>query len=93
MHKTFPKLGISMILYFPFLFPTNLCQILEVSHCFYDAAVNHLNYLGVQVTLIIGPWFLSIFVNILPWESGMTCTIRKFITLYIGRVFLFIVHP
>ncbi|KAJ4704806.1 TBC1 domain family member protein [Melia azedarach] len=31
--------------------------------------VNHLEYLGVQVTWIAGPWFLSIFVNILPWES------------------------
>ncbi|KAI5639458.1 hypothetical protein M9H77_00599 [Catharanthus roseus] len=31
--------------------------------------VNHLDYLGVQVTWISGPWFLSIFVNMLPWES------------------------
>ncbi|XP_010529763.1 PREDICTED: TBC1 domain family member 2A isoform X2 [Tarenaya hassleriana] len=31
--------------------------------------VNHLDYLGVQVAWISGPWFLSIFVNILPWES------------------------
>ncbi|XP_047337559.1 rab GTPase-activating protein 1-like [Impatiens glandulifera] len=31
--------------------------------------VNHLDYLGVQVTWLSGPWFLSIFVNILPWES------------------------
>ncbi|GAY67020.1 hypothetical protein CUMW_253350 [Citrus unshiu] len=31
--------------------------------------VHHLDYLGVQVTWISGPWFLSIFVNILPWES------------------------
>ncbi|KAL6142025.1 hypothetical protein ACLB2K_060309 [Fragaria x ananassa] len=30
---------------------------------------NHLDYLGVQVTWIIGPWFLSIFVNMIPWES------------------------
>ncbi|CAH9068992.1 unnamed protein product [Cuscuta europaea] len=30
---------------------------------------NHLDYLGVQVTWISAPWFLSIFVNILPWES------------------------
>ena len=33
-------------------------------------AVNHLEYLGVQVAWISGPWFLSIFVNMLPWESG-----------------------
>ncbi|KAK4272913.1 hypothetical protein QN277_021404 [Acacia crassicarpa] len=30
---------------------------------------NHLDYLGVQVTWISGPWFLSIFMNTLPWES------------------------
>ncbi|CAH9127083.1 unnamed protein product [Cuscuta epithymum] len=30
---------------------------------------NHLDYLGVQVTWISAPWFLSIYVNILPWES------------------------
>ncbi|OAY74320.1 TBC1 domain family member 8 [Ananas comosus] len=29
----------------------------------------HLDYLGVQVAWVTGPWFLSIFVNILPWES------------------------
>ncbi|TQE13216.1 hypothetical protein C1H46_001300 [Malus baccata] len=32
-------------------------------------AVNHLDFLGVQVGWIIGPWFLSIFVNMIPWES------------------------
>ncbi|CAN4121624.1 unnamed protein product [Withania somnifera] len=31
--------------------------------------VNHLEYLGMQVAWISGPWFLSIFVNVLPWES------------------------
>ncbi|KAI3949038.1 hypothetical protein MKX01_001475, partial [Papaver californicum] len=31
--------------------------------------VNHLDYLGVQVPWFTGPWFLSIFVNMLPWES------------------------
>ncbi|PSR98208.1 GTPase-activating protein [Actinidia chinensis var. chinensis] len=31
--------------------------------------VNHLDYLGVQVAWLSGPWFLSIFVNMLPWES------------------------
>ncbi|KAG4395582.1 hypothetical protein GLYMA_20G244400v4 [Glycine max] len=30
---------------------------------------NHLDYLGVQVAWVTGPWFLSIFVNMLPWES------------------------
>lgn len=31
--------------------------------------VNHLDYLGVEVAWVTGPWFLSIFVNMLPWES------------------------
>ncbi|KAF5742626.1 TBC1 domain family member 8B-like [Tripterygium wilfordii] len=31
--------------------------------------VNHLDYLGVQVGWVTGPWFLSIFTNKLPWES------------------------
>jgi hypothetical protein len=35
-----------------------------------SGAVNHLDYLGVQVAWISGPWFLSIFINMLPWESG-----------------------
>lgn len=33
-------------------------------------AANHLNYLGVEIAWVTGPWFLSIFVNMLPWESG-----------------------
>ncbi|EPS62801.1 hypothetical protein M569_11988 [Genlisea aurea] len=31
--------------------------------------VNHLDYLGVQVAWVSGPWFLSIYMNMLPWES------------------------
>ncbi|KAI4347697.1 hypothetical protein L6164_008483 [Bauhinia variegata] len=31
--------------------------------------VNHLDYLGLQVAWVTGPWFLSIFMNMLPWES------------------------
>ncbi|XP_011077017.1 ecotropic viral integration site 5 protein homolog [Sesamum indicum] len=31
--------------------------------------VNHLDYLGVQVAWATGPWFLTIFMNMLPWES------------------------
>lgn len=31
--------------------------------------VNHLDFLGVQVAWVTGPWFLSIFMNMLPWES------------------------
>ncbi|MED6147974.1 hypothetical protein PIB30_048834 [Stylosanthes scabra] len=39
--------------------------------------VNHLDYLGVQVTWISGPWFLSIFVNMIPWESGPALVTTK----------------
>ncbi|XP_051121456.1 uncharacterized protein LOC127244904 [Andrographis paniculata] len=31
--------------------------------------VNHLDYLGVQVACVAGPWFLTIYLNMLPWES------------------------
>ncbi|AEC09653.1 Ypt/Rab-GAP domain of gyp1p superfamily protein [Arabidopsis thaliana] len=31
--------------------------------------VHHLDYLGVQVACVTGPWFLTIFINMLPWES------------------------
>ncbi|KAL4576398.1 hypothetical protein LXL04_012491 [Taraxacum kok-saghyz] len=31
--------------------------------------VNHLDYLGVQIAWVSGPWFLSIFMNMLPWET------------------------
>ena len=41
---------------------------------FTSGAVNHLDYLGVQVAWISGPWFLSIFMNTLPWESGEDCS-------------------
>ncbi|KAJ3682789.1 hypothetical protein LUZ60_013016 [Juncus effusus] len=30
---------------------------------------SHLNYLGVEIAWLTGPWFLSIFVNSLPWET------------------------
>ncbi|CAL9040706.1 unnamed protein product [Musa banksii] len=49
--------------------------------------VNHLDYLGVQVAWVTGPWFLSIFVNMLPWES----VLRVWDVLLFGgnRVMLF----
>ena len=40
-----------------------LCYILKF-------AVQHLDYRGVQVACVTAPWFLSIFINMLPWESG-----------------------
>lgn len=45
------------------------CLVLFI-YLFFSAAVNHLDYLGVQVAWVTGPWFLSIFMNMLPWESG-----------------------
>ncbi|CAI9268107.1 unnamed protein product [Lactuca saligna] len=35
----------------------------------YPKLVNHFNMLGVEMGWICGPWFLSIFVNMIPWES------------------------
>ncbi|XP_020114212.1 ecotropic viral integration site 5 protein homolog isoform X3 [Ananas comosus] len=35
----------------------------------FQKLVNHLDYLGVQIAWVAGPWFLSIFMNMLPWES------------------------
>lgn len=71
MHERFPKLGLYIVtiqtLY------ACLCTIIFVgwSHDTYiHVAVNHLDYLGVQVAWVTGPWFLSIFMNMLPWESG-----------------------
>ncbi|CAI5466056.1 unnamed protein product [Closterium sp. Yama58-4] len=29
----------------------------------------HMDAMGVQISWITGPWFLSVFVNVLPWES------------------------
>ncbi|KAG7030763.1 hypothetical protein SDJN02_04800, partial [Cucurbita argyrosperma subsp. argyrosperma] len=54
--------------------------------------VNHLDYLGVQVAWVTGPWFLSIFMNMLPWESGqILCFLRVWdVLLFEGnRVMLF----
>ncbi|KAK8563634.1 hypothetical protein V6N12_035779 [Hibiscus sabdariffa] len=47
----------------------------------------HLDYLGVHVTWISAPWFLSIFVNMLPWESVLR--IWDVILLEGNRVMLF----
>ncbi|GLT47859.1 hypothetical protein SLA2020_215190 [Shorea laevis] len=41
----------------------------ELMHERFPKLVHHLDYLGVQVAWISGPWFLSIFINMLPWES------------------------
>ncbi|GMI90324.1 hypothetical protein HRI_002701700 [Hibiscus trionum] len=46
--------------------------------------VNHLHYLGVQVAWVTGPWFISIFMNMLPWESGQVscCLVPIFYQLH-----------
>lgn len=83
MRERFPKLGSYFHLIFKFLFIyldfptyTEQCDRFFYSNNPPDA-VNHLDYLGVQVAWISGPWFLSIFVNIIPWECGeFICHVR-----------------
>lgn len=70
VHERFPRLGLYIIiiqLHF-FLFDIFVEQSLNAT--FNHVAVNHLDYLGVQVAWVSGPWFLTIFMNMLPWESG-----------------------
>ncbi|XP_048139811.1 ecotropic viral integration site 5 ortholog-like isoform X2 [Rhodamnia argentea] len=71
VRERFPKLG-SLFLkpavsgpLFSFLINCLLDTFLSL---FYNA-VNHLDFLGVQIAWVTGPWFLSIFMNMLPWES------------------------
>ena len=76
MRERFPKLGLSIlnICYFChsllWFFSLNEAVWVVFYSTYASGAVNHLDYLGVQVAWISGPWFLSIFVNMLPWESG-----------------------
>ncbi|KAJ0793811.1 putative Rab-GTPase-TBC domain-containing protein [Helianthus annuus] len=35
----------------------------------YPNLVDHFDRMGVEMGWICGPWFLSIFVNMIPWES------------------------
>ncbi|KAG7031847.1 MDR1, partial [Cucurbita argyrosperma subsp. argyrosperma] len=65
VRERFPKMGL-------YIHQRDLCQ--EFFSCFVllffpFLPVNHLDYLGVQVAWVTGPWFLSIFMNMLPWES------------------------
>ncbi|KAM0888142.1 hypothetical protein ACQ4PT_028500 [Festuca glaucescens] len=41
----------------------------ELVHEKFPKLANHLDYLGLEVAWVTGPWFLSIFTNVLPWES------------------------
>ncbi|KAK9068487.1 hypothetical protein SSX86_012601 [Deinandra increscens subsp. villosa] len=36
----------------------------------YPNLVDYFDHMGVQMGWICGPWFLSIFVHMIPWESG-----------------------
>ncbi|XP_010516991.1 PREDICTED: ecotropic viral integration site 5 protein homolog isoform X2 [Camelina sativa] len=92
MRERFPKLGSFSHLIFKFLFIYIFPPYTEQCDRFFYSnnppdAVNHLDYLGVQVAWISGPWFLSIFVNIIPWE----CVLRMWdVLLFEGnRVVLF----
>lgn len=77
VREKFPKLGSSFVV--PCFYNPSKCPdfylflLLIIFPGFldlYSVAVNHLDYLGVQVQWITGPWFLSVFMNVLPWESG-----------------------
>ncbi|KAL9272343.1 TBC1 domain family member 8B-like protein [Drosera capensis] len=51
--------------------------------------VNHLDYLGVEVAWVTGPWFLSIFTNLLPWESGQSIFFFSLSVFRVWDVLLF----
>ncbi|XP_016729755.1 ecotropic viral integration site 5 protein homolog isoform X3 [Gossypium hirsutum] len=77
VRERFPKLGL-FFQYSSFLV-FEISQMLSFHHVFLGRqfmidnfmfiAVSHLDHLGVQVAWVTGPWFLSIFMNMLPWES------------------------
>jgi len=74
VRERFPKLGDSFVQYFHYF----TISLIDVNNTFHKKihvffTVNHLDYLGVQVAWVTGPWFLSIFMNMLPWESGKLC--------------------
>lgn len=73
MRERFPKLGSYLSCLLSSIFLITVSESAWISF-FYSinvfGAVNHLDYLGVQVAWVSGPWFLSIFVNMIPWESG-----------------------
>lgn len=72
MRERFPKLGLSFSLTCSFRSSLSFlinCLLDTFLSLFYNA-VNHLDFLGVQIAWVTGPWFLSIFMNMLPWESG-----------------------
>lgn len=84
MRERFPKLGKSFITssFFPLLqFYIIHGRFSNFYFCCTSLAVNHLDYLGVQVAWVTGPWFLSIFVNMLPWESGQVLNYTRLISL------------
>ncbi|XP_058771057.1 GTPase-activating protein gyp3-like isoform X1 [Vicia villosa] len=72
MRERFPKLGSYLSCLLSSIFLITVSESAWISF-FYSinvfGAVNHLDYLGVQVAWVSGPWFLSIFVNMIPWES------------------------
>lgn len=73
-----------------FIHPLSLENLFNSTFCVcFCFAVHHLDYLGVQVAWVTGPWFLSIFMNMLPWESGQVLFVsyyhifKTFITYYL----------
>lgn len=74
VRERFQKLGICRLtFYLNITTSIHLCHVVIFVRfflIFFFYVVNHLDYLGVQIAWVAGPWFLSIFMNMLPWESG-----------------------
>ncbi|KAJ0959644.1 putative Rab-GTPase-TBC domain superfamily [Helianthus annuus] len=54
--------------------------------------VDHFDRMGVEMGWICGPWFLSIFVNMIPWKVGEACFVY-FLLFYFSNDNLFSFLP
>lgn len=76
-----------------YLFEHIMYQLCGVSLCTYinynPLSAKHMDFLGVQVAWVTGPWFLSIFINMLPWESGQVLCNSLVLSL---RYILILIH-
>ncbi|KAK6136208.1 hypothetical protein DH2020_030040 [Rehmannia glutinosa] len=80
VREKFPKLGSFLMISFcctSFLKETSNQSLFLLLTSFLCSTVNHLDYLGVEVAWVTGPWFLTIFMNMLPWESGPALVTTK----------------
>lgn len=94
MRERFPKMGLYIHVIFSLTLNATKCSLcskffLVLSFIylfiFVSSAVNHLDYLGVQVAWVTGPWFLTIFMNMLPWESGQVLCCIFLIIFFSGE--------